>query len=59
MDHLPAICWQHSVSLNSADDARAIQGMPHETTVTVDFSGATESESQLSAGVLVTTVSRR
>jgi hypothetical protein len=27
MDHLPAICRQHSVSLNAADDARTAQGM--------------------------------
>jgi hypothetical protein len=29
MDHLPAICRQHSVSLNAADDARTTQGMPY------------------------------
>ncbi|MEX1077806.1 MAG: hypothetical protein WED09_01690 [Homoserinimonas sp.] len=29
LDQLPAICRQHSVSLNAADDARTTQGMPY------------------------------
>ena len=37
IDHLPAICRQHSVSLNAADDARTAQGMPYMSEEWAEF----------------------